>query len=99
VSSRTSGDKWISPARASDAIGAARTTDVPRFAFVDIQPTPKVTRFGSRWPCSLDQWDPQAGPMYTDQPLHPGEFSADEEAAAEEFEQAWRRALQARGRR
>jgi hypothetical protein len=37
--------------------------------------------------------------MYTDQPLHPGEFSADEEAAAEEFEQAWRRALQARGRR
>jgi hypothetical protein len=47
----------------------------------------------------LDQWDPEAGLLYTDQPLQPGEFSADEEVAAEEFEQAWRRALQARAQR
>jgi hypothetical protein len=37
--------------------------------------------------------------LHTDQRLHPGEFSADEELSVEEFEQAWRRALQARAQR
>jgi hypothetical protein len=70
------------------------------FEFVDLQPTRKVTKIGSRWLCSLDQWDPEAGLLIADQPLHPGEFDEEgEEISAEEFERAWRRALQARAQR
>ena len=70
------------------------------FEFVDLQPTRKVTKIGSRWLCSLDTWDPEAGLLITDQPLHPGEFDEEgEEIPAEEFELAWQCALQARARR
>jgi hypothetical protein len=67
------------------------------FEFVDLQPTRKVTKIGSRWLSSLDEWDPEAGLLYTNQPLHPGEFSEEgEEISAEEFEQAWQRAIEQR---
>lgn len=55
---------------------AARTTDFPWFEFVDLQPTRKVTKIDSRWLWSLHQWDPEAGLLYTDQPLHPGKRAA-----------------------
>jgi hypothetical protein len=38
------------------------------FEFVDLQPTRKVTKIGSRWLCSLDRRDPEAGLPYTSSP-------------------------------
>ena len=59
-------------------------------------PVRQVTRVGERWLSSLDDNDPDVGPLLTDQPLQPGEFEADEESSAEEFEQAWAKAVAAR---
>jgi hypothetical protein len=66
------------------------------YEFDGLVPVRQVTRVGERWLCSLDDHDDDAGPLLTDQLLQPGEFLDEEESSAEEFEQAWARAVAAR---
>lgn len=69
------------------------------FEFEEETPVRQVTRVGERWLSSLDDHDPDVGPLLTDQPLQPGEFGDEEKASAEEFEQVWAKAVAARGQR
>lgn len=69
------------------------------FEFDGLTPVRQVTRVGERWLCSLDDSDPDVGPLLTDQLLQPGEFLDEEEASADDFEEVWERAVATRGER
>jgi hypothetical protein len=61
------------------------------YEFDGLTPVRRVTRVGERWLCSLDDHDPDVGPLLTDQLLQPGEFEDEEEIP--------RRSLSGPGRR
>jgi hypothetical protein len=68
------------------------------YEFDGLRPVRQVTQVGERWLSSLDDHDPDVGPLLTDQLLQPGEFSDDEEIKADDFERAWAKAMKARER-
>jgi hypothetical protein len=68
------------------------------FEFDGLVPARQVTRVGDRWLSSLDDADPDAGPLLTDQLLFPGEFPEEDKISAGEFERVWQKAVAERGR-
>ncbi|MFF3764992.1 hypothetical protein ACFYYR_13025 [Streptomyces sp. NPDC001922] len=67
---------------------------VAYYAFIDGVPARQVTNVGHLWLSSRRDHHPAVGPLLTDQLLQPGEFSEGDRTTAEEFEEAWRRAIE-----
>lgn len=56
----------------------------------------QVSHVDGRWLSSLDDHDPEVGPLLTDQPLHIGEDDEFEEISVADFDAVWAAALRQR---
>ncbi|GAA0491378.1 hypothetical protein [Streptomyces olivaceiscleroticus] len=70
---------------------------VAYYEFIDGTPTRQVTNVDDLWLSSRRDHHPAVGPLLTDQLLQPGEFDEDDRITANEFEEAWRRAIEQEG--
>ena len=56
-------------------------------------PMRQVDVYGNKYFCSLDEYHTELGPGLCDQPLSQLGLSLPEESSAEEFEEAWEKAI------
>lgn len=70
---------------------------VAYYEFTDRVPTRQVTNVDGLWLSSRRDHHPVVGPLLTDQWLQPGEFDEGDRITADEFEEAWRRAIEQEG--